>query len=127
MSWPAISGIALVSLLALPAAAAEAPPFGVYSCYDAKMDYKMQLTITPMPFVMFGLINDSTYSDYDGHHGRYRYDAGTGVLTMLDGPREGWRYHKDGAWAFRLIDNKDGTEIFTCPFEAAKNPGHGPW
>jgi hypothetical protein len=127
MSRSFIIGIVMILCANLSAAAAESPPHGVYSCYDAIMDYKMRLNITPMPFVMFGLINDNTYSDYDGHHGHYRYDAGTGVLTMLDGSREGWRYHKDAAWAFRLIDNKNGTEIYTCPFEAAKNPNHGPW
>jgi hypothetical protein len=127
MSRLFFTGIVMILLANFPAAAAEAPPVGVYSCYDAKMDYKMQLNITPMPFVMFGLINDSTYSDYDGHHGHYRYDAGTGVLTMLDGSREGWRYHKVAGWSFRLIDNKSGTDIYTCPFEAAKNPDRGPW
>ena len=80
-----------------------------------------------MPFVMFGLIDSSTYSDFDGHHGHYRYDAKAEVLTMIDGSRQGWRYHKVADWEFRLIDNARGTEIFSCPYDSTKNPMHGPW
>ena len=115
------------ALLNWPAAAEEFPPYGVYSCYDARMDYKMQLQITPMPYVMFGLIDASDYSDYDGNHGHYSYDSGAGVLTMIDGSRQGWRYHKVGDWAFTLIDNATGGEIYSCPYEASKNPNRGPW
>jgi len=49
--------LSLVACLAAPVAWAAGPPTGVYSCYDARMDYKMQLAITPMPFVMFGIID----------------------------------------------------------------------
>ena len=122
-----LAGFAALVLFGLPAKAAGAPPYGVYSCYDARMDYKMQLNITPMPFMMFGLIDASNYSDYDGHHGHYSYDAETGVLTMIDGSRQGWRYHKVAEWGFSLIDNAKGTDIYTCPFEANKNPMRGPW
>ena len=46
---------------------------------------------------------------------------------MLDGSREGWRYHKTGVWSFALIDNVHGGEVFTCPHDAHKNPSRGPW
>jgi hypothetical protein len=117
----------LVAFFVIPAAWAAGPPTGVYSCYDAKMDYKMHLVITPMPFVMFGIIDGDTYADFDGHHGHYSYDEGTAMLTMTDGSRQGWRYHNVGSWAFRLIDNAQGTEIYTCPFSAGKDPTRGPW
>jgi hypothetical protein len=107
--------------------AAGGPPTGVYSCYDVRMDYKMQLVITPMPFVMFGIIDAANYADYDGHQGHYSYNAASGVLTMTDGSRQGWRYHKTAEWSFTLIDNTKGTEIYTCPHEAGKNPVRGPW
>jgi hypothetical protein len=119
--------LSLVACLAAPVAWAAGPPTGVYSCYDARMDYKMQLAITPMPFVMFGIIDAATYADYDGHHGHYSYDEGSGVLAMTDGSRQGWRYHKVDSWTFRLIDNSKGTEIYTCPFTPGKNPLRGPW
>ena len=120
-----LAALALAAI-ATPAAA-QAPPRGVYGCYDVKMDYKMQLNITPLPFVMFGLIDGSTYADYDGHHGHYTYDQAAGVLTMNDGSRQGWRYHKVGVWAFRLIDNKTGNDVYTCPYSASQNPDRGPW
>jgi hypothetical protein len=121
------AGLAAAALLSASAIAAGGPPRGVYGCYDVRMDYKMQMVITPMPFVMFGLVDGSTYADYDGHHGHYSYDAATGVLTMHDGTREGWRYHNVGNWSFRMIDSKTGTEIYSCPYDAAKNPDRGPW
>lgn len=133
------------ALVILPALALSAgamaqstPPTGVYSCYDARMAPNAPgcmrsnlgcfgLVITPTPTVMFGLIDGSTYADYDGHRGHYRYDAGQGVLEMTDGPHQGWRYRKKDQWAFTLIGNDDGQEHFTCPLEMAKDPRKGPW
>ena len=130
----AIFTMATVSacLLGAPIAlAGSTPPVGVYGCYDARMAFSpihgSQLEITPTPFAMFGLIDPATYADWDGHHGTYSYDVGSGVLTMTDGSRQGWRYRKVGNWSFTLIDNKSGKEIYTCPFNAAKDPSHGPW
>jgi hypothetical protein len=123
-----ISTVFITVLQGVPAGwAAAVPPAGVYSCYDVRMDYQMHMIITPMPFVMFGLIDATTYSDFDGHHGRYTYAAAAGMLTMTDGPRQGWRYHKVAEWSFSLIDNNTGKEIYTCPFDAGKNPARGPW
>jgi hypothetical protein len=119
--------VCLAAVFVAPSAWAGGPPTGVYGCYDAMMDYKMRLTITPMPFVMFGLIDGTTYADYDGHRGHYTYDEGSGMLTMTDGSRQGWRYHKVDNWSFRLIDNTKGTELYTCPFNAGKDPARGPW
>lgn len=121
------SVLAGLASLAITHAAAAAPPVGVYSCYDATINFKGQLQITPTPFAMFGLIDGATYSDYDGHHGRYTYDAGSGTITMTDGARQGWRYRKTGDWAFTLIDNKTGKTIYTCTLETAKDPRKGPW
>ena len=121
------------------ARAADGPPAGVYSCYDVRMGYGVPgcirtaigctgMVITPMPVVMFGLIDGSTYSDYDGHHGHYKYDAETGIVTMIDGTRKGWRYRKSAEWSFRLIDNNNADkELYTCPLETTKNPNRGPW
>jgi hypothetical protein len=119
-------------------AAGGAPPRGVYSCYDVRMGFGVPgclrgplgctgLVITPMPVVMFGLIDATTYSDYDGRHGHYSYDATAGVISMTDGSRQGWHYRKSADWSFQLIDNKTGNEIYMCPLETSKNPAHGPW
>lgn len=134
-----LAAMAGIAVLSAPAArAADGPPVGVYSCYDSRMGVNVPgcvrtsmgctgLVITPMPVVMFGLIDGSTYSDYDGHHGHYRYDAAAGLITMTDGSREGWRYRKSADWSFRLIDNNTGKELYTCPLEKTKNPNRGPW
>ena len=87
----------------------------------------MQMVITPMPFVMFGLVDGSTYSDWDGNHGHYSYNPGSGVITMTDGSRQAWRYARTGDWSFTLIDNRTGNKIYTCPFNGTKNPARGPW
>ena len=115
-----------------PAAwAAGGPPVGVYSCYDATMAFSpisgSQLKITPTPVAMFGLIDGTSYADWDGHLGHYAYDFSSGTLTMIDGSRVGWRYRKTADWSFTLIDNQSGKEIYSCPLETAKNPSHGPW
>jgi len=126
------AAVAATGLLVAPVAwAADAPPKGVYSCYDVRMGFSAtggsNLVITPTPFAMFGLIDATTYSDWDGHHGHYAYESGRGIITMTDGSRQGWRYRKTADWAFTLIDNRTGKEIYTCPLETAKNPSHGPW
>ena len=115
----------LAAAAATPAWAAGSPPRGVYGCYDVSMMPGRPMVITPTPVAMFGLIDDSTYADWDGHHGHYRFD-GT-MLTMTDGSREGWRYRKTGDWSFTLIDNRTGNTAYTCPLDPAKEPSHGPW
>lgn len=130
----------LASLLLLAAGTAQAatPPVGVYSCYEAASRFNAPgcmrtsmgcfgIVIEPRPVVMFGVIDASTYSDFDGEHGHYSYDPAQGVITMTDGARQGWRYHKTADWAFSLIDNKTGQDIYTCPLETGKDPRHGPW
>ncbi len=89
------------ALSAAPAAfAADGPPTGVYGCYDARMGVNVPgcirtsmgctgLVITPTPVAMFGLIDGSTYSDFDGHRGHYTYDAAAGLIAMTDGSRKG--------------------------------------
>lgn len=132
------SALAAVGLaFLLPATAyAEAPPVGVYSCYDVRMAYGVPgcvrtsvgcygMVITPMPVAMFGLVDGSTYADYDGEQGHFTF--ADGILTMTDGPRQGWRYRKIAGWSFRLIDNRSGKEVYTCPLEKTKNPTRGPW
>lgn len=122
--------VVVVASLALAAAAPAAdggPPRGVYGCYDVRMDARMRMVITPMPVAMFGLIDATTYADYDGNRGHYTYDPAAGVLTMTDGPRQDWRFRRDDQWSFRLIENNTGREIYTCPLDAAKDPTRGPW
>src|SRR3954466_5946580 len=109
---------AAVLLLAATVASAQSqqtPPPGVYGCYSARSVqgapgcmrtslgcFGMQIQVAPT--VMFGLIDGSTYSDYDGKKGHYSYDKQSGVLTMTDGSRKGWTYKRVDFWAFRMMD-----------------------
>ncbi|HEY5210029.1 MAG TPA: hypothetical protein VIJ42_11360 [Stellaceae bacterium] len=127
------AAIAGAVLLAAPVAiAAGGPATGVYGCYDAQFKFnpvtgRSNLVITPMPVPMFGLIDGSTYSDYDGHRGHYAFDAASGVITMTDGSRQGWRYQRKADGAFELIDNKTGKLWYHCPLEKGKDPTRRPW
>ena len=129
-----LTALAVIAALSAPATwAADGPPAGVYSCYDSRMGINVPgcirtsmgctgMVITPMPVVMFGLIDGTTYSDC-GHHGHYLNTMPLpGSLTMTDGSRQGWRYRKSADWAFRLIDNSTGKDLYTCPLEVKKNP-----
>jgi hypothetical protein len=122
----------------VPAVASAGPPPGVYACYEARMAMNapgcvrsslgcMGISITVAPVMMFGLIDGATYSDYDGHHGRYSYDAGSGMLTMLDGSRQGWQYKRVAEWSFRAVDPAGKELAFTCPLDAKKDPLRRPW
>ncbi len=120
------------------AAAQSVPPAGVYACYEVKATFGqpgcvqsnigcMGMSITPAPVMMFGLIDGSSYSDYDGKRGKYSYDGAAGVLTMLDGSRQGWTYKRVGDWSFRALDREGKETSFTCPLDAKKDPLKRPW
>ena len=94
-----------------------APAAGVYGCYSARPTFGgpgcvpssvgcMGMKTDVAPTVMFGLIDGSTYSDYDGKKGHYTFDATNQVLTMTDGSRKGWRYKRVAATAFRFLDEQ---------------------
>ena len=120
--------VALLAGALLPATAVAAgPPRGVYECYETRMNARMQLTFEVRPVVMFGLIDGTTYSDYDGKLGHYSYDAGAGMLTMTDGSRQGWRYKQVAEWSFRMLDQAGKDSPYTCPLNAAKDPLKHPW
>lgn len=119
----------LATLLLLPVSShAAEPPVGVYGCYEPHLGARPGLmTFQVAPTVMFGLIDGTTYSDYDGKRGTYAYDSGTGVLTMTNGSRQGWRYKKVGEWSFRMLARNGQETSYTCPLEANKNPLQRPW
>ena len=136
------SNVAAFVLLASAAAVCPAqnakPPAGVYGCYSARSVpnapgcvrtslgcFGMQIQVAPT--VMFGLIDAATYSDYDGKRGHYSYDAQTGIITMTDGSRQGWKYKRVDNWAFRMLDQQGKETQYTCPLEPKKDPLRRPW
>lgn len=129
---------AAASVANTPVAWTEFPASGVYGCYEARTTYGapgcvrtavgcigMQVELRPV--MMFGLLDRTTYSDYDGRTGHYTYDGGTGVLTMTDGSRRGWRYKRTAATAFQALDRNGATTAYSCPLEKGKNPRRHPW
>jgi len=122
----------------LASAAGMPPAPGVYACYEARPAMNvpgcvrsslgcMGIVVTPAPVMMFGLIDGTTYSDYDGKRGHYSYDAQSGILAMTDGSREGWKYKHTGDWSFRAIDAKGEETAFSCPLDEKKDPLKRPW
>ncbi len=107
--------VTLLTLSALPAFAAP-PPVGVYGCFG-QYGYAF-----PM---MFGLLDGTTYSNYDGKTGRYA--ATEDMLTMLDGPLKGIKYRRTGPQSFRMLDAKGALTAFVCPKEGTKDPHKHPW
>lgn len=95
------------------------PSTGVYGCYDPYTQYQ--------PSMMFGLLDSSSYSDYDGNIGEYSYDARTGVLTMTSGGLRGARYLRDGDQVFRVLDADGSVTGNNCPLEPAKDVRKHPW
>ncbi len=134
----AVTALAIAGAAVPAIARAAGSPRGVYGCYEARAAMNvpgcvrsslgcMGVRITIAPVVMFGLIDGTTYSDYDGHRGHYRYDNGSGILTMLDGSRRGWRYKRVGNWSFRMLDQAGKETPYTCPLEPGKDPLRRPW
>jgi len=114
------------------------PPPGVYGCYSARSVLNapgcvrtsfgcMGMQIQVAPTVMFGLVDRATYSDYDGKKGHYSYDAQSGILTMTDGSRQGWKYKRVDTWSFRMLDPQGKETQYTCPLEPKKDPLKRPW
>lgn len=54
----------------------------------------------------FGIVNASTYRNFDGKTGRYSFDPSTGVLRMTSGPSNGLAYKRMPEGNFRVLDQK---------------------
>lgn len=55
----------------------------------------------------FGIVNGSTYRNFDGKTGRYSFDASTGVLRMTSGSSKGLAYKQMPQGNFRVLDEND--------------------
>lgn len=135
----AAPGAAAAAATALtPEVLATMPPLGVYYCRESFTTYNapgctrtavgcIGWTWQLRPVVMVGLIDRSTYSDYDGHTGHYAYDGRTGVLSLTDGAKRGWRYQRTHSATFQML-NPDGTQtVYECPLEPNRDPRRHPW
>ena len=92
---------------------------GVYECHDqmANIDTVM----------MFGLIDATSYKNYDGDVGGYAFDRESGIIQIGLQTGAPARFVRIGATAFRAL-NEDGTLAgFVCPLNPSKDPNSPPW
>ncbi|MGB4117881.1 MAG: hypothetical protein WBK51_15180 [Polaromonas sp.] len=55
----------------------------------------------------FGIVDGSSYRNFDGKTGRYSFDASTGVLRMTSGSSKGMAYKLMPQGNFRVLGEKD--------------------
>jgi hypothetical protein len=114
---------AIVLLTAAPAAAKDflSSPLslGVYECHDQMNN--------PSYTLMFGLIDENTYSNYDGLIGTYAYDPDTGVISVGLDKGAPARYVRTMDTAFRGLNEDGSLAGFTCPLNRAKDATQPPW
>ena len=94
--------ITAFGVLSSPALAEGPPQTGVYECMSQD---------GLAPTLMFGLIDDTSYGNYDGLRGHYRYDAKLRQVIFTDGPFKGLHYLRGenpdpvkGTGSMRMLD-----------------------
>lgn len=68
----------------------------------------------------FGIVDSSTYRNFDRKTGRYSFDASTGVLRLTSGSSKGMAYKLMPQGNFRVLDEKDSITGGNCVHAAAK-------
>jgi hypothetical protein len=119
----ALFAVAMVSLSMSPVLAQDflSAPLtrGVYMCRDQ--------AFTPTYTMMFGLLDDSTYINYDGHVGTYAYDSTTGVLEIGLEKGAPSLFARIEEKTFRAMSSDGTLQAHVCPFNAVKDPANPPW
>ena len=126
MTVKGLAGAVLsVSLLiaAIPAFAEDTRTLpltvGVYECYDQMAN--------PTPEMMFGLLDEARYSNYDGKIGTYSYDVASGVIEVGLETGAPARFSRIAATTFRAINDDGSLAGFVCPLNRSKDPSNPPW
>lgn len=68
----------------------------------------------------FGIVDGSTYRDFDGRRGRYAFDASTGVLHLVSGSSAGLRYKRMPEGNFRVLGRNGDITGGNCVHNNAK-------
>ncbi|WP_374633938.1 hypothetical protein [Ferrovibrio sp.] len=103
-----------------------APPAGVYAC-DAPISIGGMIMGSPQTGLMFGLIDQKRYRNFDGGTGAYRFDPAQRLLTMTSGPLKGQRYLRSDTSIFKPLNDAGSlTGNISCPLSPAK-PINGRW
>jgi hypothetical protein len=68
----------------------------------------------------FGIVDGTTYRNFDGKTGRYQFDASTGVLRMTSGSSKGLAYKRMADNYFRVLDDKGNITGGSCSLATGK-------
>jgi hypothetical protein len=68
----------------------------------------------------FGIVDGSTYRDFDGRTGNYEFDPGTGVLRLTSGSSRGLTYKRQSPRNFRVLDDAGNITGGNCVHNSAK-------
>ncbi|MBK8284085.1 MAG: hypothetical protein IPK97_04005 [Ahniella sp.] len=69
----------------------------------------------------FGIVDDSTYRDFDGRRGQYEFDVGTGILRLTTGSSAGLAYKRQSPGYFRVLDDNDAITGGSCVLNTEKS------
>ena len=92
---------------------------GVYTCHDQ--------AYTPIYDMWFGLLDESNYSNYDGHFGTYAYDPVTGVLEIGLETGAPSLFARIGETTFQAMEGDGSLKAHVCPFNAEQDSANPPW
>lgn len=94
---------------------------GIYECTEPNG--------MPNLAMMFGLLDGTTYTNTDSKTGSYKFNQGSGMLTMISGPLAGDAFQRNPrGTSFLLYHSNDGHRpALNCPRNPVKDPRHHPW
>ena len=125
-NWTGVAACIALAIACIQTTAVRADDFsgtaltmGVYECHDQLFNID--------PVMMFGLIDATSYKNYDGDVGSYAFDQASGVIQVGLQTGAPARFVRIGTTVFRAL-NEDGTLAgFVCPLNPAKDPNSPPW
>lgn len=92
---------------------------GVYTCNTPGIGVDVAAT--------FGVVNGSTYRNYDGKSGSYRFDAANSVLYLTSGSSKGLTYKQTSSKTYRLLHANGQMTGTNCVFNPTKDPNGSRW
>lgn len=67
----------------------------------------------------FGIVDGSTYRNFDGKRGSYTFDQRTGVLRLVSGSSKGLSYQRESGGNFRVLDERGKITGGNCALNKA--------
>ncbi|GEM_PF-1845607 len=67
----------------------------------------------------FGIVDGSTYRNFDGKRGSYTFDQRTGMLRLVSGSSKGLSYQRQSEGNFRVLDDRGRITGGNCALNEA--------